>query len=38
MDDPDSLRGLAIHLIHEFLRSTNHREYANLLHSLLTSL
>jgi hypothetical protein len=38
MDDPDLLRGLAIHLIDEFLRRTNHREYADLLHSLLTSL
>jgi KAP family P-loop domain len=38
MDDPDSLRGLAIHLVDELLRSTSHREYADLLHSLLTSL
>ncbi|MFY9932111.1 MAG: hypothetical protein WAK82_29295 [Streptosporangiaceae bacterium] len=38
MDDSDSLRGLAIHLVDELLRGTSHREYADLLHSLLTSL
>ena len=36
MDNPVSLRGLSVHLIDELLRSTNHREYADLLHSLLT--
>lgn len=37
MDAGVPLRGLAIHLIGDFLRRTNHREYAGLLHSLLTS-
>jgi hypothetical protein len=38
MDADGPLRSLAIHLIDELLRRTNHREYAGLLHSLLTSL
>jgi hypothetical protein len=36
MDAAVPLRGLAIHLIDELLHRTNHREYAGLLHSLLT--
>jgi predicted KAP-like P-loop ATPase len=37
MDADAPLRGLAIHLIDELLHGTNHRGYAGLLHSLLTS-
>jgi hypothetical protein len=37
MDADAPLRGIAIHLIDELLHRTNHREYADLLHYLLTS-
>ena len=37
IDADGPLRGLAIYLIDELLHRTNHREYAGLLRSLLTS-